>query len=621
MNKTWVASWAMAWAGVGVAGMGAMSIGVMSIGAMSIGAMTVAIAPAQAQTPAQPQALFVAYPPANHKTTADRIFLIGTAAPGGSVTVNGQGVDRSPGGHFAPTFALQLGENQFTLRRGNEELKLTVTRVSAEPQVPQGLAFAAGSLEPGVNWARQVGERVCFGAIAPPQAQVSVRLGSRLLPLTEVSASVDLPENSAVLTGRNTPTARSVAGKYQACTRFTTAGSFQPQYELKLKGQTKTEAAAGQLEILSPEPITVATVTAPEGIARTGPSSSYSRLTPLPQGTKASITGKEGDWLRLDYGAWIKASETTLATAAVPPTSMIRSLSSRVQGGWTEVVFPLQTPVPIRISQATDSLTLTLYNTTAQTDTIYTGQDPIIDRLDWQQPRPGEVNYTIRFKTTQQWGFKTRYEGTSLILSLKHPPQTPKASPLKGMKIFVDPGHGSAEDLGARGPTGYPEKDVVLKVSKLFRDQLQKQGATVIMAREGDDDLYPQDRVDRMVAAQPDLALSLHYNALPDNGDAANTRGIGVFWYHPQAHGLAQFLHDDLTQKLKRPSYGVFWNNLALTRPSLTPALLLELGFMINPEEFEWIVDEASQIQLAKTLADSVAAWAAQTTHKEFYDR
>jgi len=32
----------------------------------------------------------------------------------------------------------------------------------------------------------------------------------------------------------------------------------------------------------------------------------------------------------------------------------------------------------------------------------------------------------------------------------------------------------------------------------------------------------------------------------------------------------------------------VFWNNLALTRPSVAPAVLLELGFMINPVEFEW---------------------------------
>jgi N-acetylmuramoyl-L-alanine amidase len=45
-------------------------------------------------------------------------------------------------------------------------------------------------------------------------------------------------------------------------------------------------------------------IIAAEGVARTM-GSDYSRLTPLPQGTKARVTGKEGDWLRLDYGGWI----------------------------------------------------------------------------------------------------------------------------------------------------------------------------------------------------------------------------------------------------------------------------------------------------------------------------
>jgi len=85
---------------------------------------------------------------------------------------------------------------------------------------------------------------------------------------------------------------------------------------------------------------------------------------------------------------------------------------------------------------------------------------------------------------------------------------------------------------------------------------------------------------------QPTLAISVHYNALPDDGDALNTQGIGIFWYHPQAADLSVFLHDYLTKNLSRPSYGVFWNNLALTRPYSSPSLLLELGFMSNPQEF-----------------------------------
>jgi N-acetylmuramoyl-L-alanine amidase len=112
---------------------------------------------------------------------------------------------------------------------------------------------------------------------------------------------------------------------------------------------------------------------------------------------------------------------------------------------------------------------------------------------------------------------------------------------------------------------------------------------------------------------EPDLSISIHYNALPDNGNAIETKGLSTFWYNPQAHDLAVFLHEYLVNKLDRPSYGVFWNNLALTRPTVAPSLLLELGFMINPEEFEWIVNPQEQQKLAITLADGILEWVIKT--------
>jgi N-acetylmuramoyl-L-alanine amidase len=134
-------------------------------------------------------------------------------------------------------------------------------------------------------------------------------------------------------------------------------------------------------------------------------------------------------------------------------------------------------------------------------------------------------------------------------------------------------------------------------------------GATVYMTREEDRDVGLQERVDMIEKLQPAIAISLHYNALPDDGDAENTKGVGAFWYNTQAHSLGMFLHNYLVQELKRPSYGVFWNNLALTRPHTTPAILLELGFMINPVEFEWISNPQEQQKVAVALADGITQW------------
>jgi N-acetylmuramoyl-L-alanine amidase len=568
---------------------------------------------AQAEQPLQ-----VVYPPDDHETIADQIFLIGTAPPDGDVTVNGESIPRSAAGHFAPSFPLELGANEFVLRYQDQELVVRVTRQPATPPAPVGASFGEGSLLPPVDLARMPGETMCFGAIAPADATVSVTLAGQTIALQPLLSSVNLPPNYAVLTLQNQPVAEEAAHQYEGCTVLSQVGNLgNPEYSLTLGSESTTQTAPGTITVLPTDRIQTAIVTADSGTARTGPSTNYSRLTPLPSGTRAAITGQEGDWYRLDYGAWIAASQVDVVETPVPPRSLIRSIQAQQRDGWTDIRFPLQVPVPISVNQGDRTFTLTLHNTTAQTDTILLNDDPLIQRLDWTQPAPNQVEYTFALKTAQQWGYTLHYEGTTLILSLRHPPDLLAASeqsdrPLEGLTILLDPGHGSEYDLGARGPTGYPEKDVNLTVSHLIRDRLIARGATVYMTREGDADLFPGERVDMINRLQPTIALSIHYNALPDNGDAMNTAGIGTFWYHAQAHDLAVFLHNYLVDELDRPSYGVFWNNLALTRPTVSPSVLLELGFMINPTEFEWIVDPQAQTELAEAIAAGVTAWVHQ---------
>jgi N-acetylmuramoyl-L-alanine amidase len=605
------------------------------------------------------QPLSIVYPPPNHQTTAERIFFIGTAPSRGEVLVNGSPITRSPAGHFAPSFPLQLGENRFSVRYEDQTVQMKVTRRSTEPIPPEGLAFGKDSLTPAVDVARMPGELVCFGAIASPNATVSVKVSDRTIPLMPQFQDFQLPPNSAALTQTNRPTASSQGGArkkishYQGCASAESPAELgSPQFQLTMNGKTITQAGQGKISILSPAKLEVVEVTADAGVARTGPSTDYSRLTPLPKGTRASVTGREGEWVRLDYGAWIKASEVRILPGAIPPLSLIRSIRSRQVEGATEVYFPLQVPVPVSVQQGDRTFTLTLYNTTAQTDIIRLNDDPVISRLDWQQVVPGQVQYTFNLKSQQQWGYNLRYEGTSLVLSLRHPPVTTKrminfnppisggtdvgladlkpsesfsrlhdnnkitgavvydaSKPLAGVKILLDPGHGGPEDTGATGPTGYPEKNVTLIMSKLVREQLQARGAIVYMTREDDKDVPLQDRVAMIDKLKPAIAISIHYNSLPDDGDAQNTQGMGGFWYNTQAHSLAAFLHNYIVKQLGRPSYGVFWDNLALTRPTTAPAVLLELGFMSNPVEFEWVTNPQEQPKLANAIAEGITEW------------
>ncbi|WP_375341223.1 N-acetylmuramoyl-L-alanine amidase [Plectonema radiosum] len=566
---------------------------------------------------AQQQSLKVVYPRTNHKTTSDKIFFIGTASPTGQVLINGKPINRSQSGHFAPSFPLQIGENLFTIRHLSQEIQIKVTRLNDQLELPQGLAFAIDSLIPQVDIARLPGELICFSAIAPASATVSVRLGeNKQVPLLLQPPQAQLPSNLAALTGTNQPQ-KVIKSEYSGCTTIESAASFaSPAYQLTLNGQTITQEAPGKISILQKANLPVVEVNAEFGVARTGPSTNHSRLTPLPKGTRSAVTGKTGEWLRLEYGGWIKSGETVTLPNAIIPNTIIRSVASSQSKTETLVSFPLQTPVPVSVKQDSDKFTLTLHNTIAQTDTIPFNDNPFISRIDWQQipPSPGinsgAVQYIFNLKKNQQWGYKLGYEGTTLKLKLRHPPELARSrrKPLSGIKILLDPGHGG-EESGAVGPTGLPEKDVNLTVSNLLREELLKRGATVVMTRE-DDKFVSLDQRQLIIAKEePTLALSVHYNALPDYGDAEKTKGVGMFWYHPQAHSLAIYLHNYLVDKLDRPSYGVFWNNLALTRPEAAPSLLLELGFMSNPEEFEWVTNSKQQKKLAQTLADGITKW------------
>jgi N-acetylmuramoyl-L-alanine amidase len=589
-----------------------------------LGGMTIALVAAAPTIAAE--SLYISYPPADYQTASDRIFLIGSAPTGGEVTIDNKPVPRSQKGHFAVTYNLKVGKNAFEIDYKNQHKRIVITR-SAPVTVTAKDNFVPGSLEPQGNLARMPGETVCFGAGAPAKAKVSVNVAGQDIKLQEQLNLVDLPDNKSALIDRNQPQAMYGAGQYLGCAIASAAADLgNPLYKLQVSNPSPTakpidvsQAAPGKVQILSPLNLDIAEVKVDGGITRTGASSDFSRLTPLPKGTKASITarqtgnnnGKPANWVRLDYGGWILAEQVSVTSGvAVPPQTVVKSVMSKEREGHTDVLFPLQVPVPMSIEQGNSTVTLTLYNTTAQTDIIRFNDNPIVSRLDWKQKSPGVVQYVFNLKSKQQWGYKLKYQGSTLVLSLRHPPKLDKNNidkPLIGTKILLDPGHGG-KDSGAVGPNGYTEKDANLYAAKLLANELAMRGASVYLSREVDKFLELDDRRLIIDTLEPTLAFSVHHNSLPDGGNPS-TKGFSTYWYHAQAQSLAAYLHNHVVKDTGRPSYGILWDNLALARPASAPSVLLEWGFMSNPSEFEQIANPQEQQKMAKSIADGITKW------------
>lgn len=369
------------------------------------------------------------------------------------------------------------------------------------------------------------------------------------------------------------------------------------------------------------------------GVARVGPDDDCTRVTPLPKGSKARVvntaTGPNRSrqpvpWSQLDYGAWIETSELKLTNAPALINAQITNVSSRILPETTEIVFPLSSAVPIEVAQADRSFSLTLHNTSSTIQTLTENNkvqkwsstvkftNPVIDRAAWQKIGTDAIRFNFQLKPKQQWGYRLRYEGNSLVLSLRQPPKIIAniSQPLKGVKIVVDAGHGK-EDAGALGTAKgvtYMEKNLNLQLSTQLQQELQKRGAIVTMTRSADLNPSLDERQTIVNQIAPALSISIHHNS----SDRVTANGTSIYWYQPQSQNLAASIQKYFARAGQRPILNnreALEKNFALTRPTGAPAVLLEVGFMTSPAEVFELAQPATQQRLGKVLADGIQQW------------
>ncbi|QQK74368.1 N-acetylmuramoyl-L-alanine amidase CwlD [Salicibibacter cibarius] len=193
--------------------------------------------------------------------------------------------------------------------------------------------------------------------------------------------------------------------------------------------------------------------------------------------------------------------------------------------------------------------------------------------------------------------------------------------PLSGQVIVIDPGHGGV-DGGSSSREMLMEDDVALEMSFKLRDYLQSAGALVLMTREEDVDLAApsteglrnrkvedlQNRVQLINESGSDFFISLHLNA-----GSANWSGAQTF-YNPaftESQMMAETVQGELTRQLEntnRKAAGV--NNIYMLDSTEVPGLLIEAGFLSNPEEAARFEDEEYLDQMAAAIYQGLARYA-----------
>jgi N-acetylmuramoyl-L-alanine amidase len=268
------------------------------------------------------------------------------------------------------------------------------------------------------------------------------------------------------------------------------------------------------------------------------------------------------------------------------PHSTLKSISVSAVDAWTRVRLPLEQRHLFRLEEkpGAGALRLDLYGVSAYIDQIkYDASDPVVGHIRWDQVEDELLRLDILLKTPHLWGYGASYQGDTLVISIRKPPDI-KGKALKGRTIVLDAGHGG-ENEGAIGPTRLLEKEVNLKLAESLHRLLEKEGARVYLTRTADTSVGIYDRIDYALEREAELLISLHNNALPNGKNPFQVHGSAVYYYHPQSRNLAWHIHEELLDATGLADHGLYYKNLALARPTEMLAVLIESAFIIHPGE------------------------------------
>jgi N-acetylmuramoyl-L-alanine amidase len=228
--------------------------------------------------------------------------------------------------------------------------------------------------------------------------------------------------------------------------------------------------------------------------------------------------------------------------------------------------------------------------------------------------------------------------------------------------IVIDPGHGGGE-TGAIGPGGIQEKELTLELARSLAARLGRLGVQTVLTRNDDVTLQLDNRPAIANQNKADLFISIHLNsslganaygaetyflspqatdpraarsaaaenAPPAAGSTATRPGAAgaaggageqrdvdlILWelaqsrHMAESQRLANLIQGEFNQELQLKDRGVKQAPFRVLVGAAMPAVLVELGFISNPDEEKKLQDPAYQAQLIEALARAVARYKA----------
>lgn len=177
--------------------------------------------------------------------------------------------------------------------------------------------------------------------------------------------------------------------------------------------------------------------------------------------------------------------------------------------------------------------------------------------------------------------------------------------------IVIDAGHGGP-DPGKVSESGTLEKDINLQIALYLKEMLEAQNFNIVMTREEDKDLATEtsqrklsdikERVKLMESSNPAVVISIHQNSYPD----ASVYGAQCFYPTESEAGknLADIIQKQIITSTNQTKIREIKgnNDYYLLKNSPAPIVIVECGFLTNPEEEKLLLAEDYQRKMAWSI-------------------
>jgi N-acetylmuramoyl-L-alanine amidase len=185
-----------------------------------------------------------------------------------------------------------------------------------------------------------------------------------------------------------------------------------------------------------------------------------------------------------------------------------------------------------------------------------------------------------------------------------------------GFHVVIDAGHGG-KDRGASGGNGTYESDINLAIARYLKLEFEARKIGVTMTRENENwlasplasnkkksDMDARRKI--IESVKPDLVISIHLNTYPAD---SSVRGLQTF-YDPTGETskiYAEAIQDEFNKSPLAVNRTAKTGDYYILDSTAYPAVLVECGFLSNPDDERLLNTNEYQRIIAYYIAASVA--------------